>query len=158
MSHPHDGYDSELDVDYGPGGSSYFAWAGDESNTIMAYLDLSDAFSQFDRDNMDRWLTAAYINQANSVLASVYKSPRVNQQAVALIAADAKASEALTHYQAMNYAAAVTSAKTAYAGVLAAAAAIGVKVEPQSYQADYKAKGKSPKFVDTVDYLHRLAP
>lgn len=158
MSHPHDGYDSELDVDYGPGGPSYFAWAGDESNTIMAYLDLSDTFSQFDRDNMDRWLTAAYINQANSVLASVYKSPRVNQQAVALIAADAKASEALTHYQAMNYAAAVTSAKTAYAGVLAAAAAIGVKVEPQSYQADYKAKGKSPKFVDTVDYLHRLAP
>jgi hypothetical protein len=58
----------------------------------------------------------------------------------------------------MNYAGAVASAKTAYAGVLAAAAAIGVKVEPQSYQADYKAKGQSPKFVDTVDYIHRLAP
>jgi hypothetical protein len=158
MSHPHDGYDSELDIDYGASGPFYYAWAGDESSTIMHYLDLATGFSQFDRDNMDRWLTAAYINQANSVLASVYKSPRVNRQAAALIAADAKANEALIQYQAMNYAAAVVSAKTAYVGVLAAAAAIGVKVEPQSYQADYKAKGKSPKFVDTVDYIHRLAP
>jgi hypothetical protein len=52
----------------------------------------------------------------------------------------------------MNYPGAVTTAKQAYQDVLAAAAKIGVKVETQSYQADYKAKGKSPKFVDTVNY------
>lgn len=158
MSHPHDGYDSELDIDYGPSGPFYYAWSGDESNTIMHYLDLATSFSQFDRDNMDRWLTAAYINQANSVLAGIVASPRVNSQAAALMAADAKAAEALAQYQAMNYGAAVTSARRAYMGVLKAAAAIGVKVEPQSYQADYKAKGRSPKFVDTVDYRKRLAP
>jgi hypothetical protein len=158
MSHPHDGYDWELDIDYGGAGSLYFVWAGDESNSIMHYLDLANGFSQFDRDNMNRWLTASYINQANSVLTQVYKSPRVSQQAAALLAADAKAAMALTQYQAMNYGAAVATAKSAYLQVLAAANAINVQVEPQSWQADYKAKGKSPKFVDTVDYLHRLAP
>jgi hypothetical protein len=158
MSHPHDGYDSEHDIDYGPSGPFYFAWSGDESNTIMHYLDLAAGFSQFDRDNMDRWLTAAFINQANSVLASIYASPRAAAQAAALVAADAKATEALAQYQAMNYPAAVISARTAYMGVLTAAAAIGVKVEPQSYQADYKAKGRSPKFIDYVDYRKRLAP
>lgn len=158
MSHPHDGYDSELNLDYGSSGPFYFAWSGDESNTIMHYLDLATSFSQFDRDNMDRWLTAAYINQANSVLARIYASPRVNAQAAALMAADAKAAEALAQYQSMNYGAAVISARTAYMGVLTSAAAIGVKIEPQTYQADYKAKGRSPKFVDTVDYRKRLAP
>lgn len=158
MSHPHDGYDSELDLDYGGEGSFYFAWSGDESNSIMHYLDLADAFSQFDRDNMNRWLTASYINQANSILTKVYKSPRVSQQAAALLAADAKAATALAQYQAMNYGAAVATAKAAYTQVLAAAAAINVQVEPQAWQADYKAKGKSSKFIDTVDYLHRLAP
>jgi hypothetical protein len=158
LSHPHDGYDSERDIDYGPNGPFYFAWSGDESNTIMHYLDLATSFSQFDRDNMDRWLTAAYINQANSVLARIYASPRADAQAAALASADANAGEALKQYDAMNYAAAVVSAKKAYAGVLGAAASIGVKVEPESYQADYKAKGRSPKFIDYVDYRKRLAP
>ena len=30
---------------------------------------------------MDRWLTAAYINQANSVLARIYASPRASAHA-----------------------------------------------------------------------------
>jgi len=158
MSHPHDGYDSELDLDYGPGGSTYFAWAGDESNTIMHYLDLATGFSQFDRDNMDRWMTAAYINQSNVVLASIVKSPRAGAAATALVSADADAAQALASYGAMDYAGAVARAKRAYAKVLQAAAAIGVQVEPQAWPADYKAKGVSPKFVDRVDYLHRLAP
>jgi hypothetical protein len=157
MSHPHDGYDSALDVDYGPSGPFYFAWSGDESNSIMHYLDVSTAFSQFDRDNMDRWLTAAYINQANTVLTAIYKKPAVASQAAALLAADAHAAAALGAYQSMDYAAAVARAKLAYAGVLAAAAALKVHVEPHAYQADYKAKGTSPKFVDTVDYRKRLA-
>ena len=158
MSHPHDGYDSEQDIDYGVAGPFYFSWSGDESNTIMHYLDVASGFSQFDRDNMNRWLTATYINQANSVLALIYKSPRAGQQSQLLLAADNNAALALSLYGLMNYSGAVTKAKLAYQQVLAAAAAINVKVEPQSWQADYKAKGKSPKFVDTVDYLHRLAP
>ena len=158
MSHPHDGFDSELNLDYGPGGSTYYAWSGDESNSIMSYIDLSTNFSQFDRDNMDRWMTAAYINQANSVLTSVLKSPRAGATHAQLLSADADAAQALTRYEAMDYGAAVQRAKAAYAKVLAAAASINVKLEPQAWQADYKAKGQSPKFVDRVDDLHRHAP
>ena len=40
MSHPHDGYDSELELDFDPGGPFEFAWSGDESHTVMRYLAL----------------------------------------------------------------------------------------------------------------------
>ena len=156
MSHPHDGYDSEFGVDFGPSGDFYFANSGDESNSIMSYLDLNADFGQFDRDNMARYLTVGYINQANTILADIYASPRAGNAAAALTAADAHAASALTQYDAMNYAAAAARAKLAFGSVLAAAAQAGVQVEPQNYTADYKGKGRSPKFVDTVDYK-RLA-
>ena len=158
MSHPHDGFDYELNVDYGASGSTYYAWSGDESNTIMSYIDLSTNFSQFDRDNMDRWMTAAYINHSNSVLTSILKSPKAGATNAALLSADSDAAQALARYEAMDYGNAVARAKSAYTKVLAAAASIGIKLEPQAWQADYKAKGQSPKFVDKVDYLHRHAP
>jgi hypothetical protein len=40
MSHPHDGYDSIIGVDYRPGDEFFYAWTGDESHSIMGYLDL----------------------------------------------------------------------------------------------------------------------
>jgi hypothetical protein len=152
MSHPHDGYDSQRNIDYGPSGPFYFAWSGDESNTIMSYVDLNADYGQFDRDNMARYLTIGYINQANAILAAIYDSQRAGYAAETLMAADAQATGALAAYAAMDYAAAAARAKRAHSGVLAAAEQIGVPVEPQSYTADYKAKGRSPKFVDTVDY------
>jgi hypothetical protein len=157
MSHPHDGYDSEIGADYGASGGTYFANSGDESNTVMSYLDLNADFGQFDRDNMARYLTVGYINQANAILAMIYASPRAGNAAATLTTADARAASALTAFQAMNYSGAAALAKQAYTLVLAAAAQAGVHVEPQNYTADYKAKGRSPKFVDTVDYK-RLAP
>ncbi len=66
------------------------------------------------------------------------------------------AASALNAYSAMDYAAAAARAKLAFGSVLAAAAQAGVQVEPQNYTSDYKAKGRSPKFVDTVNYK-RLA-
>jgi len=152
MSHPHDGYDSQLKLDYDATGPLYFANSGDESNTIMSYIDLNADFGQFDRDNMGRYLTVGYINQANVILASVYASGRAGNASAALTAADAKAAAALTAYAAMNYTAAATQAKLAFDNVVAAAAQAGVNIEPQSSTADYKAKGRSPKYVDTVDY------
>jgi hypothetical protein len=152
MSHPHDGYDYEADVDFGPGDEFFFAWSGDESNSMMSYIDLNWDFSQFDRDNMNRYLTSAYINQANSVLARIYASPRAANVASLLTSADAEAAAALSAYDAMDYPGATLRAKQAYASVLTAAAQINVPVEPQSWQADYKAKGHSSKFVDGVDY------
>ncbi len=152
MSHPHDGYDYEADIDFGPGGPFYFAWSGDESNSMMSYIDLNWDFSQFDRDNMNRYMTAIYLNQANSILADIYASPKAGQAGSLLTSADSHAATALSTYDAMNYAGAAMHAKLAYEDVLAAAAQINVKVEPQSWQADYKAKGESGKFVDSVDY------
>ena len=152
MSHPHDGYDYEADVDFGPGGDFYFAWSGDESNTMMSYIDLNWDFSQFDRDNMNRYLTSVYLNQANAILADIYASPKAGQVGSILTSADNHAAIALSAYDSMDYASAAMHAKLAYKDVLAAAAQIMVKVEPQSWQADYKAKGQSGKFVDSVDY------
>ena len=42
MSHPHDGFDPETGVDFGADGEFFFAWAGDESETVMHYLTLSN--------------------------------------------------------------------------------------------------------------------
>ena len=158
MSHPHDGYDSVLDVDFGPSGPTYYAWAGDESNSVMSYLDLNWDFGRFDRDNMARYLAAGYINQANAVLALIYASPRAGDAAAALLAADAQATDALSAYAASQWGTAAALAKAAYQGVLSAAEQAGVQVEPQNYTADYKAKGSSPHFVDTVNYPNRMAP
>ena len=75
MSHPHDGYDSTSGVDYGPADEFFFAWAGDESNSMMSYIDLNWDFSQFDRDNSDRFLAAAYNEAANRLAAEVLADP-----------------------------------------------------------------------------------
>jgi hypothetical protein len=152
LSHPHDGYDYEADVDFGPGGPYYFAWSGDESNSMMSYIDLNWDFSQFDRDNMNRYMTSVYLNQANTILESIYKSPRAAEIAALLLSADAHAATALAEYDVMSYALAATHAKAAFDDVLTAAEAINVQVEPQAWPADYKAKGISDKFVDQVDY------
>lgn len=152
MSHPHDGYDYEADIDFGPDGDFYFAWSGDESNSMMSYIDLNWDFSQFDRDNMNRYMTSVYLNQANTILADIYASSKAGQAGGLLTSADDHAAMALTAYDAMDYAGAAMHAKLAYEDVLAAAAQIHVQVEPQSWQADYKAKGESNKFVDSVDY------
>ncbi len=152
LSHPHDGYDFESDVDFGPGGPYYFVWSGDETNSVMSYIDLNWDFSQFDRDNMNRYLTSIYINQANMILADIYLSPRAGRVSGLLESADSHAAMALAAYAAMDYAGAVFHAKMAYGDVLSAADEINVKVEPQAWQADYKAKAVSDKFVDHVDY------
>lgn len=156
MSHPHDGYDSETGVDYG--GSDEFAYANvaDEVNSMMSYIDLNWDFSQFDRDNMNRYLTSVYLNQANIILDRLAAARKAGAVSTQLRSADADATAALNAYATMNYAAAVTSAHRAYFKVLDAAAAAGVKIEPQAWQADYKAKGKSSKFVDSVNYIRSL--
>lgn len=157
MSHPHDGFDYEKNVDYGPGDEYYYAWSGDESSSTMSYIDLNFDFSQFDRDNMARYMTVLAVNNANRILGSIYASPRAENVGPALVAADADALAALNAYSAMSYGLAAEKAVSAYRKVLAAAAQINVQVEPQAWQADYKAKGRSSKFIDKLDY-HRAAP
>ena len=154
MSHPHDGWDSEAGIDLGPGGDFYFAWSGDESNSIMSYVDLNWDFSQFDRDNMNRYMTATYLNTANAVLAKIYGSPRAGRVSGLLTAADADAAAAVAAYQSYDWAGAMLAAEEAYRTVLQAAGAINVQVEPQASQADYKSRGQAYAFVDPVNH-HR---
>ena len=153
MSHPHDGYDFEANVDFFQSGAFYYAWSGDESNTVMNYLAINSDFSQFDRDNMNRFLTATYINQTNSILPQILSSPRAGAVSNLLAAADGQATSALSAYANMNYANAAALSKAVYQSVLNAAAQINIVIEPQAWQADYRAKGRSSKFIDNVqDY------
>ncbi len=133
MSHPHDGYDFETDTDYGPGGSTFYAWAGDESNTMMSYIDLNWDFSQFDRDNMNRYLVAGYINNSNQILQKFVSGNLANAPLEAFISvfkADAYASIALQAYQAMEYSAAASFAKKGYSEMARAAKLANVNLEP----------------------------
>ncbi len=158
LSHPHDGFDSEFGVAYGPGGSLFFAWAGDSASTLMAYLGDSTGFNQFDRDNMARWCTAAYINAANAILPKILASPRAGEVSTALQWADVTAGNALAAYQSMDYAAAVIAAKRAYEDVLAAADTIHVPIEQQAWQADRKAHSKNDMFNGALDDFRRRQP
>ncbi len=155
LSHPHDGFDYESGTDYYATARFYFAWLGDEANSAMNYLSVTNDFSQFDLDNMSRYRVANYINQANQLLGSILASPRAPAAYATIASADTDAAAALSLYGSMDYSQASLRAQSAYRKILAAAGQANVKVENQAWPADYKAKGRSPKFVDTLDY-HRI--
>jgi hypothetical protein len=128
MSHPHDGWDSELEIDYGPSGGSYFAWAGDESNSIMSYVDLNWDFSQFDQDNFNRFHAAGYIITSNALAAQVLTSRNASAGLAALNAADVRVGLAKNRLAAHDYSGAFEEARQAYLHVRTAAAQAGVAV------------------------------
>jgi hypothetical protein len=127
LSHPHDGYDYESGRDYGPGGDTYFAWLGDESNSVMSYIDLTSEFGQFNLDTMHRLSTVNYLNQANTYLKAI-ADKNSSTTTPAIIDADRFARLALSEYQKMNYASASSSAQTAYDKVRAVATGLGVNL------------------------------
>ncbi len=126
MSHPHDGYDSELGLDYGPADEFYFAWSGDESDTLMSYLAVSNTFSEFDEDNMYRWETAGYLNWSNALLAEIQAHPDANKVKNRLNRAENLATEALKRFRDWRYLGAVTKAREAYLVLLEAASILGI--------------------------------
>ena len=138
MSHPHDGFDYERLINIDPVSEFFYVWVGDESDTVMSYNRTSNNFSQFDRDNMNRYMTAIYINQANKILVTILASPRASEVDGVLLSADADATAALNFYQGMNYISAATKAKAAYDKVLAAAAQINISIEPAGWPSDYR--------------------
>ena len=121
MSHPHDGYDSELGLDFGPSGPLEFAWSGDESQTVMHYLNLSGGFGRFDRDNLYRWETAGYLNLSNALAADVIASADSFKVRLLLAAADLVARGAKSSFDRWDYLNAAASARLAYTLVSAAA-------------------------------------
>jgi hypothetical protein len=125
MSHPHDGYDSELDIDFGPAGLFEFAWSGDESHTVMQYLALTNQFGRFDKDNSNRWEMAGYLNWSNAVAGDILAHPQADRPRLLLWFADAAAAEALEAFNKWEYLKAAASARLAYALVITAARQIG---------------------------------
>jgi hypothetical protein len=139
LSHPAiDAYDYEEDLDFVASGPFYFAESGAETNSMMSYIDLNWDFGQFDRDNMNRYLTATYINTANRVLAKIYDTHRAASAAALLVAADAHAAQALFVYDRMDYAGAALEARQAYQTVVAAATQLHVRIEPHQWRADFR--------------------
>jgi hypothetical protein len=126
MSHPHDGWDSEFGFDYGPGGDFYFAWAGDESDSVMQYLGVTNRFGEFDQDNMYRYEFAGYLNWANGLLDDILAHPQANQVADNIARADALAGAATRQFRAWRFLGAAGNARAAYVQIARAAAMLGI--------------------------------
>jgi len=145
FSHPHDGYDYERDLDYGPEGRFQYAWSGDETNSIMSYIDLNWDFSQFDQDNTNRFQAAAYINNANALAARILASPDAGQAATDLASAGKHYGRAKDAMRNHKYVSTFNEARLAYEDALKGARKAGV--EPRAsedgrtaYPADQRSR------------------
>jgi hypothetical protein len=166
MSHPHDGYDSETAVHYGPTGPYYFAWSGDESNTMMSYIDLNWDFSQFDRDNMNRYMAAAFARFGNQIAADILADPDADRAADELAAADRLLGASKLAFRHHRYLAAAFTAKAAYdlvrkgarqAGVPVVGSTEGWQVDEPASAAAAAAKVEDGMTVDSLGpHSHRL--
>ncbi|MVN89207.1 hypothetical protein GO986_20950 [Deinococcus sp. HMF7620] len=129
LSHPHDGYDSEQNLSYGPSGDFFFVNGGDQSATIMSYNDLSRTFGQFNLDSQYRYLTAAYLNNTNAILELTRRAQKVSGVSSAALNADTLFTQAKAKYDALDYLGAAQLAHQGYRAVLGAAQQAGVAVQ-----------------------------
>jgi hypothetical protein len=113
-------------VDFGAEGEFFFAWAGDESETVMHYLTLSNQFGEHNRDNMYRWEAAGYLNWANLLAGDILASPNAAAVFVKLVAADALAAISKAKLARWDYLEAVERARASYLMLVSAADDIGV--------------------------------
>jgi len=138
LSHPHDGYDDARDVDFGPWGEYFFVWVGDEVSSVMSYLGNNDEYSQFDRDNHARFLTAAYLTAVNDLARSV-----LGRSAAAggdLRAADDAAVRAGRLFAAHRYEQALAAARASYDAMHRAARRAGVRVTASTHGTDLASR------------------
>ena len=136
LSHPHDGFDPETGVDFGPGGEFFFAWLGDESNSMMSYIDVNWDFSQFDRDNSARQHGAGYAIAANRIAADILRDRDRQRAARDLEAADRELERAQDAIEDHDYEDMLRHAGAAYRRVRSGAAKAGVAVrvrEPSTW-------------------------
>ncbi len=153
LHHPHDGYDSERNLLYGAGGEFFYAWVGDESNSMMSYIDVNWDFSQFDRDNSDRFLAAAYNEAANRLAAAVLADPDAHRASGELRAADALLGVATVAFAAHQYRAAYAAADLAYGRVVAAARRVGVdpaSVADETADSARRTSGPHESLIDSL--------
>ena len=150
LSHVHDGLDAATGAPLHATDELGIMHLGDESATVMSYLPLRHGFSQFDRDNVDRWQTAVRLQAANRILKSVYDSGRAGRGTDQLNAADADAHRAQVFLAQWDLRRASLMADRAYNEVVAAAAAANVDVESWSAYADEGDTGYNAWAADPV--------
>ena len=176
LSHPHDGYDSERNLEYSAyEDKMWFASLGDEVNSVMSYQSFgtNNEFSQFERDNINRWLTAAFLNEANKILGKVSKSSRSGSVRGQLKLADKLAGKAARAFAGHQYRTSVGAARRSYRQLRATAAKLGIKLNPDLRGTTALEAGQVPDpresasryaYVDVLDaeapgfYVRELLP
>ncbi len=149
LSHPHDGYDPATGVDYDSVGDFYFAWSGDESNTIMNYLGTTNGFGVFDHDNMGRYELAGYLNWSNDLLGQLEGLSLTADQQADLAQADRLAVRAKAAFRAWQPTAGAGFARQAYELVGSVAADEGISLSDADLAALRVMSSTSvPKVVD----------
>lgn len=149
LSHPHNGlFCSQADylnetctqmASFGYG-EHYPSWYADMSSSVMSYLGLNADFGQRDQDAMRRGLVIAYLGNANDLLPEILRlaAEHPNSRVDLLLeGADADVGQALAAVQAMQYDAAVLSAKIALGKVLLAAETLRITVKSDDWRAPY---------------------
>ncbi len=126
LSHPHDGYDAETGIDYGPSGPFYFAWSGNESDSVMHYLALSNSFGQFNQDTMHRYNFAGFMNWSNELLAQIEAHPDAASVQGLVRQANSNAARAHQQFERWDYLYAATNAYEAYLALATAADELGI--------------------------------
>jgi hypothetical protein len=163
LSHPFDGFDYETKADFGWDGPYYYTAVGNENNTMMSYIDLNWDFSQFDRDNTDRFQATAYINNANALAKKIYNDPNADRAADDLAEADESYGAAKAAIARHDYAATFEKSREAYEHVLRGARAAGVPVGASNSgrTAIPRATGSSKipgRYIDKVPRAERDEP
>jgi hypothetical protein len=126
FAHPFSGYDSENDDVLGPVNQFYFVYSGDESDTVMHYMYVSQGFSEFERDNLYRWEMAGYLNWANGLLDDVLAHPEAVTEQEDLARAEKCAEKAIENFNQWEYLHAAANARKAYEIVARSAEKLGV--------------------------------
>jgi len=159
LSHPHDGWDSESNTDFGPEGQYFFAWSGDQSNTMMSYIDLNWDFSQFDQDNMRRYQAAAFTESANSIAAAILADPDAEKAADELAAADKVLGRAEQRFSAHQYRVASRLATRVYKLVNRGARQVGLDVRTHlQARVDSLAGSKRSELHPVDEFIDTLQP
>ena len=145
MSHPHDGYDAEGDLDFDATGDFYFAWLGDESDTVMHYISVSNGFGRHNQDNMYRWETAGYLNWSNGLAGDILGSPEGANSLPAVQNADQQARAAKLAFERWDYLAAARNARMAYVTLKDEAERIGMTSPTLAESMRQAALGMGPR-------------
>jgi hypothetical protein len=92
----------------------------------MHYMDLSLGFGRFDQDNMNRYLTAGYLNWASELLGQIMAHPDAWKVKKFVTLANAEGNKAITQFNNWNYPASARYARNTYQFAQIAADILGI--------------------------------